>query len=175
MRKSLFDIYLQQMAEKNKKSKTGKIVIAIILAIVIIPQFIPVKRDNPQVMADFNEDAAVKAIFQRACYDCHSNQTVWPWYSYVAPVSWQVAHDVHEGREHLNFSEWNSYNDRRKEHAREEIREETESGEMPLGLYLVIHSGAKLSEEDKQLIAQWSGPSSESESSEDDEPVEHDR
>ena len=79
------------MADKNKKSKTGTIVLVIILAIIIIPQLIPVKRDNPDVVADFNENPAVKAIFDRSCYDCHSNETVWPWYSRIAPISWQVA------------------------------------------------------------------------------------
>ena len=166
-------LYFEIMADKNKKSKTGTIVLVIILAIIIIPQFIPVKRDNPSVVADFNENPAVKAIFDRSCYDCHSNETVWPWYSRIAPISWQVAHDVHEGREHLNFSEWGSYSDRRLEHAREEILEETQSGEMPLGMYLVIHSGAKLSEEDKQVIAAWAGPSHESGESDEDEGDEH--
>jgi len=157
------------MANKNKKSKSGLVIIAVILAIVIIMQLIPVKRDNPAVIADFNEDPALKAIFQRACYDCHSSQTEWPWYSRIAPVSWQVAHDVHEAREHLNFSEWGQMDQRQKERTRAEIRKETESGEMPLGMYLIIHSNAKLSAEDKALIAKWAGSSTESNSDENED------
>lgn len=155
------------MANQKKKGKIKYIIIASVLAIVIIVQLIPAKRDNPAIVSDFNEDPAIKAIFVRACYDCHSNQTEWPWYSRIAPLSWQISNHVHKGREHLNFSEWGNLEPSKIEHAREEIREETESGEMPLGMYLVFHSGAKLSEDDKQLIAKWAGPSSES--SEDDE------
>src|SRR5688572_19601769 len=78
-----------------------------ILLLLVAIQFVPVDRVNPPVEAEVPALANVRAILRRACYDCHSNETVWPWYSQVAPVSWLVVRDVREGREELNFSTWN--------------------------------------------------------------------
>ena len=81
---------------------------------------------------------------------------MWPWYSYVAPVSWLVAHDVEDGREEINFSEWNSYSAEDKEDAIEEIWEEVEEDHMPLWFYLILHPEKRLSDEDKEIIKNWS-------------------
>ena len=70
-------------------------------------QFVSMNRTNPPVQADFRGSPEVISVLRRACYDCYSNETVWPWYSRVAPVSWVIARDVHEGRAALNFSTWN--------------------------------------------------------------------
>jgi hypothetical protein len=152
-----------------------KIVILVLCAIFFGVQFIPVTRDNPKVVADFGENQEVKTIFKRSCYDCHSYETVWPWYSRIAPVSWLVAGDVHEAREELNFSAWGSLTEAKRRHLREGIPEEVEEGEMPLGIYLVMHSEAELSDADKSLIERWAAgradegdpPSSESVGEED--------
>jgi len=94
--------------------------------IFLLFQFVPVDRSNPPVVADLQAPVDVKSVLQRSCYDCHSNEVKWPWYSYVAPVSWLVAHDVKEGREELNFSEWDRYaND---PEMKEEIVEEVAEG-----------------------------------------------
>ena len=126
-----------------------------ILLALIVMQFVPVERTNPPVEEEVSAPANVRAMLRRACYDCHSNETRWPWYSHVAPVSWLVAHDVHEARKHLNFSTWNQYNAKRQARKLNEVWEEVDEGEMPLWYYLAIHRDAKLSAEDRALLRTW--------------------
>lgn len=97
----------------------------------------------------------VGAIFDRACNDCHSSKTAWPWYSQVAPVSWWLKSHVDQGRRELNFSEWGTYSQRKATVKLKEICEQVESGEMPLKSYLPMHPAAKLSDADKKLICDW--------------------
>jgi hypothetical protein len=97
----------------------------------------------------------VKAILKRACYDCHSHETVWPWYSYVAPVSWWVAKDVHQGREELNFSTWGAYSTKERVEKMQESREEVEEGAMPPWFYTTAHRDARLSREDRAMLHTW--------------------
>ncbi|MBZ0199656.1 MAG: heme-binding domain-containing protein [Ignavibacteriaceae bacterium] len=126
------------------------------LAIIfVIIQFIPVDRSNPPITGEINAPPEVKEILQRSCYDCHSNQTDWHFYSYVAPVSWLVAKDVREGREELNFSEWNKYDAKKRNKKYKETYEEIEEGEMPMKIYLITHPGAGLNENEKQIIKNW--------------------
>lgn len=122
----------------------------VILAIVVLIQFIPIDRTNPPVTREVKWDAPeTRALAQRACFDCHSNETVWPWYSYIAPVSLRVADHVEEGRDVLNFSTWDQPN---KEF--DDIEEEINEGGMPLSDYLLMHSAAKLTAAEKeQLLA----------------------
>jgi len=130
----------------------------IALAVILIAiQFVPVSKTNPPVTADLNEPIKVKEIFKRACYNCHSNETVWPWYSNIAPVSWLVADDVKEAREHLNFSEWGNLSRKDKVKMKEEIWEEIEKEEMPLWKYKILHPEAMLTQKDKSLIRDWTG------------------
>ena len=132
--------------------------ILIILAVIIVAiQFIPVNKTNPPVNADFNGPSEIKSILKRACYDCHSNETVWPWYSKIAPVSFVVASDVNDGREHLNFSEWGNLSRKKEIKSREEIWEEVSKEEMPLWQYKIMHPEASLSQQDKSLIKGWVG------------------
>ena len=98
----------------------------------------------------------VAAIFDRACADCHSNKTEWPWYSKVAPVSWYLAHHVDEGRRELNVSDWAAYEPKRKARKLQEICEQVEKGEMPITSYLLIHPSAKLSDADRKTLCDWS-------------------
>ena len=127
----------------------------IILGFVAI-QFVPVERTNPPVTYQVNWDSPeTEALARAACMDCHSNESVWPWYSNIAPVSWLVAHDVKEGREHLNFSNWDLLDLKDRAKAREEIWEEVEDGEMPLWYYLPAHPDARLSSEDLSVIRAW--------------------
>lgn len=97
----------------------------------------------------------VGAIFDRACNDCHSSKTDWPWYSQVAPVSWWLKDHVDEGRRELSFSEWGTYPRRKASVKLKEICEQVEAGEMPLKSYLLMHPAAKLSDADKKLICEW--------------------
>lgn len=123
-----------------------------LLVLFLVLQFLPVgpARTNPPVAAEPAWDSPhTRELFVRGCADCHSNQTEWPWYSHVAPVSWLVASDVAEGREHLNVSEWNRPQDDAEE-AGEMLRE----GEMPLKIYLPTHPEAWFSDAEKaELIA----------------------
>ena len=100
--------------------------------------------------------SAVKPIFDRACLDCHSNETRWPWYSHVAPVSWLVINDVREAREHMNLSEWAKYNREEAADLLGKICKETSGGDMPLPSYVWMHRGAKLSPEDVRTLCEWS-------------------
>jgi len=131
--------------------KLSKSILSLAVIAVII-QFIPYGKDytNPPVKSEVKWDTPqTKLLFNRACANCHSNTTKWPWYSKIAPISWLVAHDVEEGREHFNVSMWNI----QKRNKGDEAAEEVEAGEMPPFIYVVNHPEAKLSnDETKQLI-----------------------
>jgi hypothetical protein len=126
-----------------------------ILVVVVAIQFVPVQRLNPPVEAEVPAPANVRAILRRACYDCHSNETVWPWYSHIAPFSWLVARDVRSGREELNFSTWNRITTKQQVKKLKESWEEVAEGEMPPWFYLGIHRDAALSAEDRKALRNW--------------------
>jgi hypothetical protein len=118
-------------------------------------QLVPVDRSNPPVEQDVAAPPEVEAVLRRACYDCHSNETTWPWYSYVAPVSWLIARDVHKGREELNFSTFNRLSTRQQVEAMHEAWEEVEEGEMPPWFYLPPHPEARLTQADLAVLRAW--------------------
>jgi hypothetical protein len=120
-------------------------------------QFVPVNRTNPPVQGDFRASAEVVSVLRRACYDCHSNETVWPWYSRVAPVSWVIARDVHEGRAALNFSTWNQLSAEKQAKGMKESWEEVAEGKMPTWYYVALHPEARLSANDQSVLRAWSG------------------
>ncbi len=134
--------------------KRRKIIMTLVLLAVFI-QLIPINRSNPPITAELATTQELKDILVRSCYDCHSNETVWPWYSRVAPVSWLVAIDVYEGRGHLNFSTWGEYSAEKQAKLRKEIRKTVSEGEMPPFQYLPAHPQAHLSERDKAVILAW--------------------
>ena len=96
-----------------------------------------------------------KDILSRSCYDCHSNKTVWPWYTNVAPVSWWIADHIKEGRQNLNLSEWAKLDRDRQDRKLRQICDEVEDGAMPLSSYLPMHPKAKLSDQDKKMLCDW--------------------
>lgn len=118
-------------------------------------QLIPVDRSNPPIESEILASPEVRMILRRSCYDCHSNETIWPWYSKVAPVSWLVASDVHEGREELNFSTWGRYNRDQQVKKLKETWEEILEGEMPPWNYLLTHKDATISPTERELIHKW--------------------
>jgi hypothetical protein len=120
--------------------------------VLLAIQLVPVARTNPPVAASVEAPPEVTAILRRACFDCHSNETVWPPQAYLAPVSWLVAHDVKEGREELNFSRWGP--DQAKRTAKE-LPKEVEKKDMPPFLYLLAHPGATLSAADRATLTTW--------------------
>jgi hypothetical protein len=118
--------------------------------LLVLIQLVPYGRDhdNPPVRQEPAWDSPkTRELAVRACFDCHSNETRWPWYSHVAPISWFLQHHVVDGREHLNFSEW----DRPQDDAHE-AAEMVEKGKMPLGSYLLLHGDADLPDADKQAL-----------------------
>ena len=126
-----------------------------LLVVLVAIQFVPVDTSNPPVIGDVPTSPGVKAVLRRACYDCHSNETEWPWYARVAPVSWLIARDVRKGRADLNFSTWNQYSTQRQVKKLKETWEQVAEGEMPPWYYLPAHREARLSAEDRTLLRQW--------------------
>ncbi len=119
-------------------------------AALLIIQVVPYGRDhtNPPVLVEPSWNSPqTRALAVRACFDCHSNETTWPWYSNVAPLSWLVQRDVVEGREKLNFSEWN-----RPQEEAGESAETVSNGEMPPAVYLPLHPEARLTATERQLL-----------------------
>ncbi len=133
----------------------SRLVIVSLAGVFVALQFVPVERSNPPVSGDVAAPPPVDAILRRSCYDCHSNETRWPWYAKVAPVSWLVARDVNHGREHLNFSEWAPLPAGKKRHKLKEVWEEVEEGEMPLAIYLFMHGDAKVAPDELGAIHDW--------------------
>jgi hypothetical protein len=129
-----------------------------VVLLLVVGQFIQPNRINPQVDPTRTFEAVaqpspeVAAIVKRACYDCHSNTTVWPWYSLIAPVSWLVADDVKEGRAHMNFSEWGLLGPDKATRRLQDACDEVKGGGMPLWQYRLIHPEARLNDEDVKAI-----------------------
>lgn len=133
--------------------RTLLILLAILLVGFVALQLVPVPRTNPPVVSEPHWDSPQTAdLAERACYDCHSNETVWPWYAYVAPLSFRIASEVNEGREKLNFSDWS---DAAGEEAgeTEELTEVLTEGKMPPPPYIAMHPTAKLSAAEMDQLA----------------------
>ena len=126
------------------------------IAFVAVIQLVPYGRahSNPPVVSEPAWDSPrTRELAQRACFDCHSNETKWPLYARIAPGSWLMARDIHNGRNHLNFSEWADVDDDEKKTDLENCWEQVESGEMPKWFYVYpLHLGARLSDADKALL-----------------------
>lgn len=131
------------------------------VALFAAAQLVPVERANPPedpaltIEANSTMTGEVKSIIHRACVDCHSHRTEWPWYSNVAPVSWFVTSDVRRARRKMNLSEWGRMEPKDADHALDEMCEEVEKGEMPLASYQWMHSEARLTDDDAAAICDW--------------------
>jgi cytochrome c551/c552 len=136
--------------------------VAIVLALAVVGiQFVRPARTNPPLEQTQTLEAhtqmtpEVAKIFERSCNDCHSNKTTWPWYSNVAPVSWWLIDHVDHGRSHLNYSQWGRLRLADQEKSLQEICDEVLDGNMPLPSYLPMHPQARLSEQDKKVLCDW--------------------
>ena len=137
--------------------------ITVVLIVVFLGiQFVRPARTNPPVDESQTIFArtqmtqqVVAAIFERSCRDCHSNKTVWPWYTNVAPISWWLSNHVNEGRQNLNLSEWGKLDRDRQDRKLRQICDEVSDGVMPLSSYVPMHPQAKLSAEDKKILCDW--------------------
>jgi len=120
----------------------------------------PVRSNPPvdrvkEISAVHPMTPVVSAILQGSCNDCHSNQTVWPWYSNVAPASWLVASDVNNGRDALNFSAWGAYSSEKRQELMGKMCEQVKDREMPLSQYILLHPGARLNASGVQALCSW--------------------
>ncbi len=122
---------------------------------LVLAQLVPVQRVNPPVTGDVSAPPGIKATLRRACYDCHSNETRWPWYSRVAPISWLAVHDVELGRKELNFSDWGGYYLATRKRKLQWIDRALRHEAMPPWSYRVVDPGARLTEADKAALEQW--------------------
>jgi hypothetical protein len=104
---------------------------------------------------DLKLPTEIRAIFRRSCMDCHSSQTAWPWYSYVAPLSWLVERDVRRGRDHMNLSEWQQYTSQQRQKLLADVASAVINGEMPLRQYTFVHRQARLTGAERDLVYQW--------------------
>jgi hypothetical protein len=132
--------------------KISAIIVLVGIVLLVLIQFIPYGKDhsNPPVVNEPNWNSQqTRDLAKAACYDCHSNETIWPWYSNVAPISWLVYHDVAEGRSRFNFSDWQ--NSRIREPG--ELASAVSEGEMPPIQYLPMHPSARLSAAEKTQLA----------------------
>jgi hypothetical protein len=140
------------------KRKLKWIFIALVTGFALLQLTNP-PRTNPPVIHDLMASSAtppqVAAMLHAACYDCHSSETLWPWYSHIAPMSWLIASDVKEGREHLNLSDWPNDNPMRAAKRLENMSDEISSGEMPLPKYTKIHADARLTQIQRKELSDW--------------------
>lgn len=138
-----------------------RILFILLIAAFVVLQFIGIEKTNPEFdsSGDFivmeNPPADIAQVLRSACYDCHSNQTVWPWYSNIAPISWMLEEHVVDGRDNLNLNYWSEFDVEDRAYVIEEMIEEIEEGEMPIPGYLITHSDAKLSETQKEKLFTW--------------------
>lgn len=136
-------------------------------AVLLLIQIFQPARTNPpvdakrEIHANLAVDPPVAGVLARSCNDCHSNRTVWPWYSRVAPASWLVISDVNRGRSAINFSEWSTYGAKEQREHLQEICKEVTEGEMPGVSYTLMHRDAKLSRADVAAVCSWTQTSAQ--------------
>jgi len=136
-----------------------KVLLGILVVFILIQMIRPTKNDSKN---DINHISTVivvpnevQEIFKTSCNDCHSNNTVYPWYNEIAPISWYLAQHINEGKEHMNLSEWTVYNKNQQDHILKDFEEVLETHEMPLKSYLIIHKEAKLTTEQYDVLLNW--------------------
>lgn len=142
-------------------NKRLRIILLSLVGVFIIAQFIPVNRpvNDPPANYDFfkanniNED--VKTLLRDACFNCHSQEVIYPWYAHMAPVSWLVASDVRHGRANLDFSNWTQLSKREKLDVLDEIGDEVNAESMPLPIYTIMHAEARLTSEQRKLLVSF--------------------
>jgi hypothetical protein len=144
--------------------KLTRWLIGLAVFFVVIQAIRPARTNPPidaaqEITAKMPVDPAVQQIFSRSCNDCHSQRTVWPWYSNVAPVSWLVVRDVDDGRRHMNFSNFTTTPPRRLARTLENVCREVRSGGMPMKVYVPMHPLSKLSPDDVNALCSWSNAS----------------
>lgn len=137
-------------------SKKKKFLITLLIIFVILQFFRPERNlGNRETENTIFVNQEVGRILQASCYDCHSNGTNYPWYTNIQPIGWWLNNHVNEGKEELNFSEFEAYSLKRKLHKLKEIKEQIEEGEMPMSSYTLMHGEGKLTAEQKEILYKW--------------------
>ncbi len=140
-------------SENFRNAATSTAILFICIVLIGI-QFVPVDKTNPPPLNDLQAPEEVMAILKPACFDCHSSETVWPWYGHVAPVSWLLAKHVREGREELNFSDFDTL----PLHLRRKVFRHVANGDMPMKNYTFMHPDSKLTDSQIEVLHAWSQP-----------------
>jgi len=141
--------------------KIVKIIALVLLACFVGIQFVPTELNQSDIVpkTDFllvnNPSEHISSVLQESCYDCHSNNTDYPWYNKIQPVSWFLENHIEGGKEELNFNEWGTYSNRRKNSKIKSIISQVEAEEMPLSTYTLIHRGAILSNSEMSLLINY--------------------
>ncbi|MDF3076944.1 MAG: cytochrome [Sphingobacteriaceae bacterium] len=136
-------------------------ILLILVAVFVVIQLFQSPKNNtaPETSADISRvypmSPNVKATLRKSCYDCHSNSTHYPWYSYIQPFGWWLSSHIEEGKEELNLSQFKDYSARRRKSRLKSMAESIEDGSMPLSSYTFIHNGAKLRDQDRKLLLNW--------------------
>lgn len=138
-----------------------KRLVSVLAVLLVLIQFVRPARTNPPVdpartiEANTQVTPEIAAILRTSCYDCHSFESRWPWYSQVAPASWLLVWDVNEAREKFSFSDWAKFDRKKASHVLEEMSEEVSKGDMPPAIYLTMHADARLSDVNKSKLLNW--------------------
>ena len=141
-------------------SKELKIILLALAGIFVLIQFIPANKpaNEPSDYDFFASNmvpADIELMIRTSCFDCHSQEVKYPWYAHIAPSSWLVARDIRHGRHHLDLSKWNDLDKRKKLDALDEISDEVKHGDMPMPIYTIIHTDAKLTQEQRNKLIDW--------------------
>jgi len=141
-------------------SRIKKILLGLLIVVIAIQFIQPARNKNGQVIATdiskiYSLPQSVQATLKTACYDCHSNNTNYPWYTNIQPVGWMMARHIKEGKEELNLSEFGSYSERRQLSKLRSIENSIKDGSMPISSYTIIHKNARLTKEEKAQIIDW--------------------
>jgi hypothetical protein len=148
--------------------KALKIITLIVLVLLVVIQFIRPKENKdagvlPTDMSRiYNVSANMQAILKAACYDCHSNNTQYPWYARIEPVGWVLSRHIKEGKTNLNFSEFGGYSQRKQKNKLKAVINSINENTMPISSYLIIHPEAWLSREEKALLIEWASKTKDS-------------
>jgi len=130
-------------------------VLVVMAASFVAAQFVAVTRTNPPAQGALVAPLQIAAILRRSCYDCHSNETRWPWYSHIAPSAWLIVRDVDLGRKEINFSEWGNYYPPTRQRKLAWMGRMLEEEKMPPWSYRLMHPGARLTEADRDALRRW--------------------
>lgn len=137
-----------------------KILLGLLIVFIVIQFIRPAKNKSLQIMETditkmINVPENVLGILKNSCYDCHSNNTRYPWYVNIQPLGWLMANHIKDGKADLNFSEFGTYSKRKQANKLRAIAESIKEGSMPISSYTIMHADAKLNEENKKLIMDW--------------------